>query len=556
MKRLDSSNRVEAEEPDRSESPFPLERTISLKEAKGETSSLPTDVVVKFYGTGVRPSYLLPWQVGSQTSWTGTGFVLPGQRLMTNVHVVQDSTVLQVTKQDDSKKYAAQVACVAHDLDLALVVVDDSSFWENLPHAIFAPDLPDLYSQVKAVGFPTGGTTVCVTKGIVSRVDSQVYVHPRCLGINSTSKSSHGGVLILQIDAAINPGNSGGPAFDWRGHVVGIASSGMPNQQNVGYVIPACIAQMFLAEFESSSQWSGISQLGFSCRQLESEAMRKFLKVGDEKGVLVTSVAPMGALHQKMKEGDVITHVDGLDVTNEGEYPIIAAGQKIFLNLDSRISQKLKGESTTFTVLREGDKLEVTAVLAPITPLTPRFHAYDSMPDFVLIGGIVFTRGTVPLQNQYLQSRKTGYPFISDKQVWDEYDKWKEDPEHELVVLLTILKHEVNLGYGHTNVGVLTAFNERPVRSLADLARFYGEALQGTDDFLRFYLSEGDAEDAQKGRDPGSGPRIPDIVLERKKVEAADHRICATNNIPAVTSMGLLPTFQQACENCSAVGPL
>merc|ERR1719230_1555647 len=107
-----------------------------------------------------------------------------------------------------------------------------------------------------------GGSTVCVTKGIVSRIDAQVYVHPIILGVQPGTRNSPGALLVLQIDAAINPGNSGGPAFDARGQVIGIASSGIPGQQNIGYIIPASIARMFVAEFTATGRWSGVSELG------------------------------------------------------------------------------------------------------------------------------------------------------------------------------------------------------------------------------------------------------------------------------------------------------
>lgn len=521
-------------------SPFALRRTLSVVEAKRETSTLPTDIVVKVHGTGVRPSYLQPWQVKSQTTWTGTGFILPGRRIMTNAHVVADSTVLQVTKQEDPQKFRASLICVAHDIDLALMGVEDESFWEGLPHAVFASDIPDLYSEVKAVGFPTGGATVCVTKGIVSRIDAQVYVHPRILGIGSYSRNSPGFVLILQIDAAINPGNSGGPAFDEHGRVIGIASSGLPNQQNVGFIIPSTIAKMFISEVDATSRWSGISECGVQLIELESKSMRRFLGMGDSNGVLVSDVAPLGALHELLREGDVLTHIDGLDVTNEGDIPFMVGGQKVFLSLDAVITMKAKGESTAFRILRDGVVMELNATLGPIPPLAPRFHAYDSIPDFVLIGGLVFTRGTVPLYREYLEARKkkSPYPYVADVQVWKYFDSYKEDRDHELVVLLTILTHDVNIGYGLGHVGILEAFNEQKVRSLHELARMYGQHMRKSnegEEFLRFRTFQDErANKAERSV-------RPDIVLELAKVESADRDICATNRIPNVASAAMLP---------------
>ena len=67
----------------------------------------------------------------------------------------------------------------------------------------FATELPALQEAVHVVGFPTGGKTICVTEGVVSRIDMQ-------------SES-----LCIQVDSAINPGNSGGPAFNSKGEVTG-----------------------------------------------------------------------------------------------------------------------------------------------------------------------------------------------------------------------------------------------------------------------------------------------------------------------------------------------
>ena len=123
-----------------------MDRTLSAKQAKQETAGgqLPTEIAVKFYVTGVGPSYLSPWKVQGQSKWTvrpmlsqsilpaapppppsthapaashvlghlllqGTGFVLPDRRIMTNAHVVNNATVVQVQKQDIPKKYRARV---------------------------------------------------------------------------------------------------------------------------------------------------------------------------------------------------------------------------------------------------------------------------------------------------------------------------------------------------------------------------------------------------------------------------------------------------------------
>lgn len=511
-----------------------------MKQKSNGNQVLPTDVVVKIHATGARPSYIQPWQVLHQKSWTGTGFVIEGHQIMTNAHVVQDQTVLHVQKQENPKKFRAKVLVVAHDLDLAIVAVEEEGFWDDLPCSKFADTIPHLYSEVKAVGFPTGGATVCVTKGIVSRVDAQVYVHARSSGLRSGARNA-AEIIVLQIDAAINAGNSGGPAFDKDGEVVGIASSGMPAQQNVGYIIPTCIVQMLLAEFKASGKWSGISEAGFMWNPLESTSMRKFLHMGEHDGVLVAEIAPMGALKNKLEVGDIITHIDGLDVTNEGAIPVDAAGQTVFLDMNAQITRKGKGEMTTLRVLRKGEKLDVSAALGPIPSLAPRFHGYDAQPDFVLIGGIVFTRGSVPLRNQYF-SISTGQRPPMDYDWLIYMEAFKEEPEHEVVTVLTILENDVNVGYKAGSHGVLYKFNDQPVRNLAQLASLYGEAQRnGTNEYMTFRFLQDADHMRQFPKSSAEGP--PDIVLERVAVEAADREICKTHQILSVTSKAMLPYF-------------
>ena len=105
-----------------------------------------------------------------------------------------------------------------------------------------------------------------------------------------------------------------------------------------------------------------------------------------------------------LRAGDVLTAIDEFDVTNEAKIPIEASGQKVYILADAIITQKAKGDSTTFTILRGGEIEEHSVVLRPIPPLMPRFHGIDGCDaEYILFGGFVFTPVTVPLL------RVTGY---------------------------------------------------------------------------------------------------------------------------------------------------
>jgi len=514
-----------------------LGRTLSLKDAIEE--KLPTQTVVKIYTTDISPSYLMPWQVLQQRKWTGTGFTLTQRRILTNAHVIENATVLQVQKQGNPKKWRSHAVCVAHDIDLAVITVEEDAFWTDLQPAEFATGLPELYSEVKAVGFPHGGSTVCVTKGVLSRIDAQLYVHPCLCGVAGDTQNSSGNVLVLQIDAAINPGNSGGPTFDSYGRVVGVASSGMPKAQNVGYIIPAGVAQLFLNEVSETGRWSGVSELGLTLRSLESDSLRQYLKMTqDATGVLVDRVAPLGALCGVMQSGDVITQIDGHDVSNEGKVPIEANGQKVFVPGDALVTKKAKGESTSFRILRDGSEQEISVVAIPIPPLAPRFHAYDCVPEYLVVGGLVFTKVTVPLKREYAEAahaRSLGTLQLRSA-VWDAAIKaYKGDPDHEIVILLRILEHDVNIGCP-SSARILEAVNDVVIHNLRELAQSIANALKGDDHFIRFRFKRDDDTDSV----------VPDIVLERAKVHQANAEICSTNRINGFASENLREYFPEA----------
>ena len=184
-------------------------------------------VVMFLEVSSVSPEYLLPWQVGRQVHARGSGFAISGRRILTNFHVVDCAAEIRVRKYGLSERWSARVICSAADVDLALVeVVDEAGnpaerFWEGVRPVEFCADLPELQSAVSVVGYPTGGRTVCITQGVVSRVDCRNY------RLGRTEAASPGQILVIQIDAAINGGNSGGPCFSHDGRVVGVAFQGL-----------------------------------------------------------------------------------------------------------------------------------------------------------------------------------------------------------------------------------------------------------------------------------------------------------------------------------------
>jgi S1-C subfamily serine protease len=163
-----------------------------------------------------------PWQRCKQERSTGSGFVIDVSgderggdgteekkknnttqqyRILTNAHVVASAIDIRVRLHGSPRRFPAQVEVYAPDVDLALLTIvgeeQSRDFFVGQASSsslalAFASELPDLQERVHVVGFPTGGKTICVTEGVVSRIDDINLVAPG------------DAILTIQIDAAIN----------------------------------------------------------------------------------------------------------------------------------------------------------------------------------------------------------------------------------------------------------------------------------------------------------------------------------------------------------------
>jgi S1-C subfamily serine protease len=194
------------------------------------------DAIVKIYTVHSRPDYWNPWSMRGPQQSSGSGCVIQGRKILSNAHVVSDQTFVQVRRNGEAKRWQAKVLEVSHDADLALLTVEDPAFFAGLPELPLG-DLPAPQEEVLVYGFPMGGDTLSTTKGVMSRLEHQVYSHSSCY------------LFAGQLDAAINPGNSGGPVMR-DGRIVGVVMQGMTQADNIGYMVPVNIIRHFFDDLK------------------------------------------------------------------------------------------------------------------------------------------------------------------------------------------------------------------------------------------------------------------------------------------------------------------
>src|SRR5277367_5686718 len=221
--------------------------------------------VVKVFSTIRHPDLSKPWTKQGAGEATGSGVVIEGHRILTNAHVVSYASQVQVQGNQSGDKVFATVVAVAPGIDLAVLKVDDKSFFDSRPPLPRASVLPQIKDPVLAYGFPTGGTSLSITKGIVSRIEFVPYNYP----VSG---------LRIQIDAAINPGNSGGPAIAGE-KMIGLAFSRLGGDtQNIGYIIPNEEVELFLKDI-ADGRYDGKPAMYDELQTLENPALRDYLKL-------------------------------------------------------------------------------------------------------------------------------------------------------------------------------------------------------------------------------------------------------------------------------------
>ncbi|CAN6353749.1 unnamed protein product [Urochloa humidicola] len=456
------------------------------------------NAVVKVYCTHIAPDYGLPWQKQRQHSSSGSAFMIGDGKLLTNAHCVEHDTQVKVKRRGDDKKYIAKVLARGIECDLALLSVENEEFWRGTEALSFGR-LPCLQDSVTVVGYPLGGDTISVTKGVVSRIEVTPYAH-------GTSD-----LLGIQIDAAINPGNSGGPAFNEQGECIGVAFQVYRSDEaeNIGYVIPTTVVSHFLNDFRKNGKYTGFPCLGVLLQKLENPALRESLKVPSSEGVLVRRVEPTAPASSVLRKGDVIVSFDGVAVGCEATVPFRSTERIAFRYLTS---QKYAGDIAQLGIIRDGNSMKVQTILQPRKHLVP-FHVEGGQPSYLIVAGLVFTPLTEPFIEEECEDT-LGLKLLAKAR----YSLATFEGE-QIVIVSQVLAHEVNIGYEHMGNQQLIKLNGTAVKNIHHLAHLVDTC---KDKFLTFEFEDDFL-----------------VVLNREEATAASSDILKEHAIPSIRSSDL-----------------
>jgi len=288
------------------------------------------------------------------TEGAGSGIIISADGyILTNKHVVSDSTNLSVTTSDGTVYSNARVLGTDPLNDLAFVKIDGVT---NLTPAILGDSGSiRIGENVVAIGNSLGQYQNTVTSGIISGTGRPV----------SAQEGDNGSVEaltdLIQTDAAINPGNSGGPLVNLSGQVVGINTAVAQDAQSIGFSIPINSSKGIIKNLIKTGKVER-PYLGVNYLMLTPELAKKYnlsvkkgAYVNADSGQAVISGSP--ADKAGIKQGDVITKVGDIEVGQQG-------------SLASLVSEYATGESIPLTILRDGKTMTIHVTLETYTRTT------------------------------------------------------------------------------------------------------------------------------------------------------------------------------------------
>jgi len=278
---------------------------------------------------------------------TGSGFVWDREgRVVTNFHVIEDASRIEVTLADGTN-WKASLVGVAPEKDLAVVRI------EAPPEKLSPIPLGDsrnllVGQKVFAIGNPFG-LDQTMTSGIVSALGREIE--------SATGRTIHG---VIQTDAAINPGNSGGPLLDSAGRLIGVNTaifSPSGASAGIGFAVPVEAVNEVVPQI---IQHGRVIHPGIGVT-IAHETLAGRLGV---EGVLIIDVYPgstaekaglQGTLRRGggIVLGDVIQSINGKPVSS-------------YDDLRDEFDRLQVGEEVSLGVLRQGKSVTVKVILEEV----------------------------------------------------------------------------------------------------------------------------------------------------------------------------------------------
>jgi S1-C subfamily serine protease len=449
------------------------------------------DSVVKVFSQMRLPNPVRPWTKQNPIEVMGSGVVIERNRILTNAHLVLYADEIFVQGGQGGDRVEAKVTAIGPGIDLAVLTLEDETFFAKRPPIPRAFKLPEITSRVAVQGFPVGGNSLSTTQGTVARIEYDMY---------DTGTAG----LRIQVDAVINSGNSGGPAVV-DGKMIGVISG---HAENIGYIIPNQEIDDFLADI-ADGRYEGKPFVFDQFQSMENEALRAKLGVPKNVRGLMVREPKRRDPSYPLKEFDILTRIGAHEIDNEG---MIHAEDNLRLSFMSQVPKLAKEGTVPMSVLRAGKTIEVAL---PVNRENDNLlRGYDGRyPSYFVCGPLVFSPVAGNAISYYFQYNPALAGRNSPLSI-RRTDRTRFPGEELVVVTAPLLRTRMTKGYAEPFGQVLSEINGTKVKNLAHLVELVRTC---KDEYLTFRFAEDYSET---------------LVFRRQAMLEATEPLMSENGIP------------------------
>ncbi len=401
----------------------------------------------------------IPWQKDSPGSRRGLGVVLGGNHILVTAQMVADATYIELELPESGQKQTAEVKAVDYEANLALLAATEgerakSFFAELSPMEIDTSARIGDALSVWQIG-PSGD--LIVTPLRVSKVETALYF-------------VEGSVFLVYEGNGIirSEGNSFTLPVVKGGKLAGLLLR-YDSKNQVTTVLPAPIIQHFLKD-TADGDYQGFPNLGVEFQLTLDEQFREYLDMKPGAGGMYVSRVMKGMTGELvgLKEGDIITSVNGFAIDSRGNYKDPQYGT---LSVSHVVRGRAFVDDPLKIVVRRGNaEVTLEGKLSRKDPaemiVSP--YRFDKGPSYLLAGGLLFQELSQTYLEGFGRERRSG-PVLRLTRIAKHPEKYEEEGRKKIIFLSAVLPTPSVQGYERMGGQIVNEVNDVLIKDLNDL---------------------------------------------------------------------------------------
>ncbi|NNG00140.1 MAG: PDZ domain-containing protein [Desulfobacteraceae bacterium] len=439
-----------------------------------------------------------PWQLHRPSNRSAIGVVLSAEHILVTALPLANHRYIELEKIDSREKSRAEVMVIDYEANLALLKPETEGFLsDRVPMALTNDtregDSLELW-QIKRSG------EVLPIKGTVASIELSAYPLDHSFLAYKLNTRMQGGFIYATLPVVK------------KNKLAGMLQRYDSQSQTID-IIPEPVISHFLAD-AADGHYSGFPIAGFGFSALNDPQLRRYEAIPDNiGGIYVQSIIKGGpADGAGLSEGDIVTRIGGVDLSNYGRYDHPFYGRISIQHL-IRCGYQV-GDTLDFTVFRNGEQKNLSMVLdhrGPQEYLVPPY-IIDTPPRYYISGGLVLQELSTTFLREYGSdwSAKAPINLVFFNQNQDYLDP---SVREKIVFLSSVIPTSYTIGFEDLTNLVVTGINNRKIRRLEDVPEAFRHPVDG------FHKVEFDQHPRVVYLDPDQLPDIHRQITQRYGID-------------------------------------